>query len=222
MEIHEVRRTDPRAGGPVDPRARPQHGGRPRGAARPDARRCPPPPRPPDRRGRRRGPRAAGLRHPGTGPPRQGLRDHRGGPRPVRPAVRRPGRPGAPVPGGDRRGRRRPRLRPPPRRGNSSSATTRLSPRSPDWSRRRRWPGRSPRAATPRRSARGRSGEQLCQQHCPVSHVAHEFPQLCEAETEVISKVLGRHVQRLATIAHGDGVCTTCIPSTSTPRGLLS
>jgi predicted ArsR family transcriptional regulator len=56
-------------------------------------------------------------------------------------------------------------------------------------------------------------GEQLCQQHCPVSHVAHEFPQLCEAETEAISQVLGRHVQRLATIAHGDGVCTTCIPN---------
>lgn len=56
-------------------------------------------------------------------------------------------------------------------------------------------------------------GEQLCQQHCPVSHVAHEFPQLCEAETEAISRVLGSHVQRLATIAHGDGVCTTCIPS---------
>ena len=56
-------------------------------------------------------------------------------------------------------------------------------------------------------------GEQLCQQHCPVSHVAHEFPQLCEAETEAISKVLGTHVQRLATIAHGDGVCTTCIPN---------
>lgn len=55
-------------------------------------------------------------------------------------------------------------------------------------------------------------GEQLCQQHCPVSHVASEFPQLCEAETEAISSVLGRHVQRLATIAHGDGVCTTCIP----------
>jgi predicted ArsR family transcriptional regulator len=68
----------------------------------------------------------------------------------------------------------------------------------------------------------GPVGEQLCQQHCPVSHVAHEFPQLCEAETEVISKVLGRHVQRLATIAHGDGVCTTCIPgavrATRTPR----
>ena len=55
-------------------------------------------------------------------------------------------------------------------------------------------------------------GEQLCQQHCPVSHVANEFPELCEAETAAISRVLGSHVQRLATIAHGDGVCTTCIP----------
>ncbi|MCD4535222.1 transcriptional regulator [Nocardioides sp. cx-169] len=58
-------------------------------------------------------------------------------------------------------------------------------------------------------------GEQLCQQHCPVSHVAHEFPQLCEAETAAISRVLDHHVQRLATIAHGDGVCTTCIPATA-------
>jgi predicted ArsR family transcriptional regulator len=58
-------------------------------------------------------------------------------------------------------------------------------------------------------------GEQLCQQHCPVAHVAHEFPQLCEAETELISRVLDRHVQRLATIAHGDGVCTTSIPRLS-------
>jgi len=62
-------------------------------------------------------------------------------------------------------------------------------------------------------------GEQLCQQHCPVSHVAHEFPQLCEAETEAISRVLDTHVQRLATIAHGDGVCTTCIPNAPT-RGV--
>ena len=61
-------------------------------------------------------------------------------------------------------------------------------------------------------------GEQLCQQHCPVSHVAHEFPQLCEAETEAIGRVLGRHVQRLATIAHGDGVCTTCIPNIPTEK----
>jgi len=59
-------------------------------------------------------------------------------------------------------------------------------------------------------------GQQLCQQHCPVAHVAHEFPQLCEAETAAISRVLGRHVQRLATIAHGDGVCTTCLPAPRT------
>ncbi|KNB52587.1 helix-turn-helix transcriptional regulator [Streptomyces caatingaensis] len=56
-------------------------------------------------------------------------------------------------------------------------------------------------------------GEQLCQHHCPVAHVAEQFPQLCEAETEVFSRLLGTHVQRLATIAHGDGVCTTFIPS---------
>jgi predicted ArsR family transcriptional regulator len=61
-------------------------------------------------------------------------------------------------------------------------------------------------------------GEQLCQQHCPVAHVAHEFPELCEAETAAISRMLGRHVQRLATIAHGDGVCTTCIPNITKER----
>ena len=60
--------------------------------------------------------------------------------------------------------------------------------------------------------------QQLCQQHCPVSHVAHEFPELCEAETEAIGRALGTHVQRLATIAHGDGVCTTCIPQTTTKK----
>lgn len=56
-------------------------------------------------------------------------------------------------------------------------------------------------------------GEQLCQHHCPIAHVAAEFPQLCEAETEALSRLLGTHVQRLATIAHGDGVCTTYIPN---------
>jgi predicted ArsR family transcriptional regulator len=64
----------------------------------------------------------------------------------------------------------------------------------------------------------GPVGEQLCQQHCPVAHVAREFPQLCEAETEVIARLLDRHVQRLATIAHGDGVCTTFIPPPATSR----
>ncbi|WUV84607.1 MarR family transcriptional regulator [Streptomyces sp. NBC_01476] len=62
------------------------------------------------------------------------------------------------------------------------------------------------------RSAPGPAGEQLCQHHCPVAHTAEQFPQLCEAEAEVFSTLLGTHVQRLATIAHGDGVCTTFIP----------
>lgn len=58
-------------------------------------------------------------------------------------------------------------------------------------------------------------GEQLCQHHCPVAHAAERFPQLCEAETEFFAELLGTHVQRLATIAHGDGVCTTFIPKIS-------
>lgn len=57
-----------------------------------------------------------------------------------------------------------------------------------------------------------RTGDQLCQHHCPVAHVAEVFPQLCEVETRVFSRLLGTHVQRLATIAHGDGICTTHIP----------
>jgi predicted ArsR family transcriptional regulator len=58
----------------------------------------------------------------------------------------------------------------------------------------------------------GPGSEQLCQHHCPVAHVAEQFPQLCEAETEVFARLLGTHVQRLATIAHGDGICTTHVP----------
>ena len=57
------------------------------------------------------------------------------------------------------------------------------------------------------------TGVQLCQHHCPVQHVAAEFPQLCDAETAAIGRLLEVHVQRLATIAHGDGVCTTFIPA---------
>jgi len=59
-------------------------------------------------------------------------------------------------------------------------------------------------------------GVEMCQHHCPIAHVAAEFPQLCEAETEAFSRILGTHVQRLATIAHGDGVCTTYIPKITT------
>jgi predicted ArsR family transcriptional regulator len=60
-------------------------------------------------------------------------------------------------------------------------------------------------------------GEQLCQHHCPVAHVARQYPQLCEAETEAFGRLLGTPVQRLATIAHGDGICTTHV----TPPSLL-
>ena len=62
------------------------------------------------------------------------------------------------------------------------------------------------------------AGDQICQHHCPVSHVAHEFPELCDAETEMLARVLGTHVQRLATIAHGDGVCTTHVPNPTTKK----
>jgi predicted ArsR family transcriptional regulator len=57
------------------------------------------------------------------------------------------------------------------------------------------------------------AGIQVCQHHCPVAHVAAEFPELCEAETRALAEVLGTYVQRLATIAHGDGVCTTHVPT---------
>lgn len=59
-----------------------------------------------------------------------------------------------------------------------------------------------------------RNGLQLCQHHCPISTVATEFPELCEAEHQAVSKLLGQHTQPLATIADGHGICTTNIPLT--------
>ncbi|MGO3327639.1 helix-turn-helix transcriptional regulator [Gordonia sp. (in: high G+C Gram-positive bacteria)] len=56
------------------------------------------------------------------------------------------------------------------------------------------------------------AGVQMCQHHCPVAHVAAEFPELCEAETAAFTELLGTHVQRLATIANGDCVCSTHVP----------
>ncbi|MFC5994246.1 helix-turn-helix transcriptional regulator [Pseudonocardia hispaniensis] len=55
-------------------------------------------------------------------------------------------------------------------------------------------------------------GVQLCLHHCPVAHVAAEFPELCEAETRAFAELLGTHVQQLATIARGDSMCTTHVP----------
>jgi predicted ArsR family transcriptional regulator len=57
-------------------------------------------------------------------------------------------------------------------------------------------------------------GVQICQHHCPVSHVAEEFPELCETEREAFAEILGTHVQRLATIVNGDCACTTHVPLT--------
>ncbi|MGA9869623.1 MAG: metalloregulator ArsR/SmtB family transcription factor [Rhodococcus sp. (in: high G+C Gram-positive bacteria)] len=56
------------------------------------------------------------------------------------------------------------------------------------------------------------NGVQICQHHCPVSHVASEFPELCDAERAAFAELLGTHVQRLATIANGDCACTTHVP----------
>jgi predicted ArsR family transcriptional regulator len=57
-------------------------------------------------------------------------------------------------------------------------------------------------------------GVQICQHHCPVSHVAEEFPELCEEEQQAMAEVLGTHVQRLATIVNGNCACTTHVPLT--------
>lgn len=62
------------------------------------------------------------------------------------------------------------------------------------------------------------TGVQICQHHCPISHVASEFPELCEAEHRAISELLGSHVQPLATIVDGHGICTTNIPLTPIKR----
>ncbi|MCL2471964.1 MAG: transcriptional regulator [Propionibacteriaceae bacterium] len=61
-------------------------------------------------------------------------------------------------------------------------------------------------------------GEQLCQHNCPYPAIATRFPELCAVETSVFSRLLHSHVQRLATIAHGDGVCTTNIPPSAPER----
>jgi predicted ArsR family transcriptional regulator len=66
------------------------------------------------------------------------------------------------------------------------------------------------------------AGVQLCQGHCPVGRVAEEFPQFCDAETEAISRLLGVHVQRLATLAGGAHVCTTFVPTTALSRAASS
>lgn len=62
------------------------------------------------------------------------------------------------------------------------------------------------------------NGIQLCQHHCPVASVAAEHPELCEVEHEVVASKLGHHVQPLATIIDGHGICTTNIPLNRKPK----
>jgi len=61
------------------------------------------------------------------------------------------------------------------------------------------------------------SAVQLCQGACPVQPVAAEFPELCEAETELFAQLLGTHVRGAHVLAVGEGgepahVCTTHVP----------
>ncbi|MDR6559870.1 putative ArsR family transcriptional regulator [Arthrobacter pascens] len=57
------------------------------------------------------------------------------------------------------------------------------------------------------------SSVQLCQGHCPIQHLATQFPVFCDAETEMFSRLVGVDVRRLSTLARGGHVCTTHIPT---------
>jgi predicted ArsR family transcriptional regulator len=57
------------------------------------------------------------------------------------------------------------------------------------------------------------SSVQLCQGHCPVQHLAAQFPVFCDVETELFSRLVGVDVRRLSTLARGGHVCTTHIPT---------
>lgn len=62
------------------------------------------------------------------------------------------------------------------------------------------------------------NAKQLCQHNCPISHIASEYPEFCEAETEVFGKSLGVHVTRISTIASGSAICTTNVPNPQSRR----
>ncbi|MEO5780384.1 MULTISPECIES: metalloregulator ArsR/SmtB family transcription factor [Arthrobacter] len=57
------------------------------------------------------------------------------------------------------------------------------------------------------------SSVQLCQGHCPIQHLAAQFPVFCDVETELFSRLVGVDVRRLSTLARGGHVCTTHIPT---------
>lgn len=64
------------------------------------------------------------------------------------------------------------------------------------------------------------SGHQVCLHHCPVENAARHHPQICEAETQAMSAALGRPVVRLATLGHGDSVCTLVVGNTDSSHAV--
>ncbi|TQO19585.1 transcriptional regulator [Rhodoglobus vestalii] len=70
------------------------------------------------------------------------------------------------------------------------------------------------------------AGVQLCQGHCPIQHVATQFPAFCDAEADAFSQLLGVRVERQTTLANGEHACTTFIPLSAvpvtTPSGTIS
>ncbi len=175
-----------------------------------------PPPRPPGRataRSRRATRRSTA--HRGRGRPAKVFALTEAGRDQLRPAVRRPRRPGAALPRRDRRATT-PSWSSPGAGWRSSSATTQPwsaanpEPDAPP----RRWPRCSPTRATPPSVARaaGRSGDAAVPAALPGVPRRPRVPAAVRGRDRGDRRVLGTHVQRLATIAHGDGVCTTCIP----------
>ncbi len=65
----------------------------------------------------------------------------------------------------------------------------------------------------------GPGGVQLCEHHCPMAHVAEEFPEFCEAEQAAFTRLLGAHTVRISTIASGASICTTHVPGASITKG---
>lgn len=53
---------------------------------------------------------------------------------------------------------------------------------------------------------------QICNHHCPISSVVEEFPELCAAEQDIVSQLVGSHVQLLSRIPSGNCACTTNVP----------
>lgn len=76
-------------------------------------------------------------------------------------------------------------------------------------------------SATPVAAGTPLEAMQLCQGHCPIQSVAEKFPEICEAELAMFSDYLGVDVRRLSSLAQGDHVCTTHIPTSELTRPLI-